>query len=299
LAYSARYPLLHEFIRYRTLTYAVQHFSSKLPGHIHPLTKRIHPNYHQLGAATGRFSCTDPNLQGLPKKNGFRECAIPEPKFKLVIGDYSQIELRVAAEISGDPRMLRAYQNGHDLHRLTASLVAQKSMEEVTREERQSAKAINFGLIFGMGEEGLQKYARNTYGVNMTREQARFFRNRFFQVYQGITRWHEATIRGNNTRETRTIIGRRRLWKDQPLITELLNTPIQGTSADITKKALGILPGKLIGTGAKIIGTVHDEIILEVPEEKAESIAEILKTAMIEGGRVFEKSPDRSGSDFK
>ena len=288
LAYSAKYPLLHEFIRYRRVAFAVQHFSSKLPGHIHPITGRIHPNYHQLGASTGRFSCTDPNLQGLPKKNGFRECAIPEPKSKLVTGDYSQIELRVAAEISGDERMSRAYQKGHDLHRLTASLVAQKSMEEVTRDERQSAKAINFGLIFGMAEEGLQGYARNKYGVNMTIEQARIFRNKFFQVYRGITRWHN-DVRGSNTRETRTIIGRRRLWKDQPPITELLNSPIQGTSADITKKALGILPGKLIGTGAKIIGTVHDEIILEVPEDKAESIAEILKDAMIKGGSEFLK----------
>jgi DNA polymerase I-like protein with 3'-5' exonuclease and polymerase domains len=129
-------------MKYRQVVTAVQNFSSKLPGHIHPLTQRIHPNYCQLGAATGRFSCVDPNLQQIPRDPRFRQCVVPEPGFKLIIADYFQIELRVAAEISGDKCMLAAYAEGLDLHKLTASLVSGKPMSEVTKADRQSAKAM-------------------------------------------------------------------------------------------------------------------------------------------------------------
>jgi DNA polymerase I-like protein with 3'-5' exonuclease and polymerase domains len=286
--WAGKYPLINELIRYRKVAKAVQSFSSKLPGHIHPITGRIHPDYWQIGSATGRFSCSNPNLQQIPRDPRFRRCVVPEPGYKLVIADYSQIELRVVAEISDDQRMLQAYGNGDDLHILTASLVAGKLMQEVTKEERQNAKAINFGLIFAMGAEGLQRYAKNTYGVNMILEQARVFKDRFFRAYLGIARWHKA-VGHNGSQETRSISGRRRLWDHKPPITELLNTPVQGTAADINKKALGILLGRLAGTGVKIIGTIHDEILLEAPEDQAEQAAGILKAVMIEAGSAFLK----------
>lgn len=236
MAWSGKYPLMKAVLEYRRVTTAINNFSSKLPGHIHPSTHRIHPDYDQLGAATGRFSCRNPNLQGIPRDKRFRQCLVPEPGHKLIIADYSQIELRVAAEISGDERMITAYLNGGDLHQLTASLACGKSLDEVTREERQSAKAINFGLIYAMGAEGLQRYAQTTYGVNMTLAEAKTFRERFFASYLGIGKWHQA-VGHKDIKATRTIGGRRRLWPDSPPITELLNTPVQGTAADITKQA--------------------------------------------------------------
>lgn len=288
MAWLGNHRLLNELLQYRQVTTAIQNFSSKLPGHIHPATHRIHPNYDQLGTATGRFSCSMPNLQAIPRDPRFRRCMVPAPGYKFVIADYSQIELRVAAEISGDERMLQAYGDGDDLHKLTASLVAGKSMQEVTKEERQNAKAINFGLIFAMGAEGLKRYAKNTYGINMTLEEARVFKDRFFRAYVGIARWH--TVVGySGSHETRSVSGRRRLWDHNPPITELLNTPVQGTATDINKKALGILLGRLAGTEVKIIGTIHDEILLEAPEDQAEHAAGILKAVMIEAGSTILK----------
>jgi DNA polymerase-1 len=214
--------------------------------------------------------------------------AYRKPGNKLIIADYSQIELRVAAEISEDKRMITAYLNDEDLHQLTASLVSGKSMNEVTKEERQSAKAINFGLIYAMGAEGLQKYAQNAYGVNMTLNEAKTFRERFFASYLGIGKWHQL-VAMSGTKESRTIGGRRRIWEDSPPLTELLNTPVQGTSADITKLALVHLHERIAGLGGKIIGTVHDEIILEAPDDQANELAVILRKTMIQAGMVHLK----------
>ena len=205
------------------------------------------------------------------------------------MADYSQIELRVAAEISQDSRMIAAYKQGQDLHKLTASLIMDKPLEEVTDDERQAAKAVNFGLIYGMGAKGLQSYAQNTFGVNMTEQDAIIFRARFFTAYQGLNQWHQRE-KQSARRETRTLIGRRREWNDDPKLTEILNTPVQGCAADIIKKALTMLPDALNETRAMIIGCVHDEIILEAPEDKAEQVAQILKNTMEKAGQDILKS---------
>lgn len=165
-----------------------------------------------------------------------------------MIADYSQIELRIAAEISQDKRMIDAYQKGEDLHRLTASLVTGKSIADITKDERSAAKAVNFGLIYAMGAKTLKEYSLNNYGVSMTLQQAKEFRSKFFLAYQGISRWHK-DVKRKVTRETRTLGNRRREWMDSPKITELLNSPVQGTSADITKKALCILQERSKGNG--------------------------------------------------
>ena len=264
-------------------------FSEALPKHIHPTTRRIHPNYWQLGAATGRMSCSNPNLQQIPRSDDFRRCFVPAPKHKIIVADYSQIELRVAAEISNDQTMIKAYQEGKDLHALTASLVTGKPLGAITKDERQQAKAVNFGLTFGMGAKGLQSYARNSYGVEMTEHQAETFRNRFFEAYKGIAEWH-GKVRNNPSRVTRTLGGRRRLWvAEVAKLTARLNTPVQGSAGDILKKAMAMLPQALDGTGARIIGTVHDEIILEVPEERDKGVAHILKKTMEEAGGYYLK----------
>lgn len=154
------------------------------------------------------MSCGGPNIQQIPRDKQFRACFTAPAGSKLVIADYSQIELRVVAEISKDRRMIEAYRNGEDLHRLTASLLTGKRIEEVLKAERQSAKAVNFGLVFAMGARGLQGYASETYGVDMSLEQAEQFRNRFFQAYQGVAAWHKQ-LQDHPPRESRTLAGRK------------------------------------------------------------------------------------------
>ena len=163
--------------------------------------------------------------------------------YKYVIADYSQIELRVLAELSDDPVMIQAYREGIDLHELTASRVLDKPLAKVSKEERQAAKAINFGLIYAMGAKGLQKYAQNTFGVDMTLDEAEKFRNKFFEVYAGVDKWQKK-LDQDDCREIRTLSGKRRLWQDEPKITELFNTPVQGIAADIIKMALVLLTGR-------------------------------------------------------
>jgi DNA polymerase I-like protein with 3'-5' exonuclease and polymerase domains len=194
----------------------------------------------------------------------------------------------VAAEITGDERMIEAYRNGEDLHRLTASLVTGKRIDGVTKQDRQAAKAVNFGLIYAMGAQGLCEYAKEAFGVTLSEEQAIHFRQRFFEAYPGIAAWHRET-QERQPNETRTILGRRRLWNNPPKITELLNSPVQGTSADIVKKALSMLPNALEGTRGKIVGCVHDEILLEAPIEATDEVTYILKETMEEAGKSFLK----------
>ncbi|SPJ16325.1 DNA polymerase (fragment) [Syntrophobacter sp. SbD2] len=142
------------------------------------------------------------------------------------------------------------------------------------------------GLIYAMGAEGLRGYARVVYNVDLTLDEAQRFRSTFFEVYCGIAAWHRS-VYDQKSRETRTLIGRGRLWNETPKITALYNSPVQGIAADITKKALSLLPQRLADTGAKIIGTVHDEIILEVRNEMAREAAVILDETMIQAGKVY------------
>jgi DNA polymerase I-like protein with 3'-5' exonuclease and polymerase domains len=281
-----QYPVIQALIEYRKVTKVLQSFASALPKYIHKVTGRIHPDYWQIGTTTGRFSCRNPNLQQIPRDRAFRECFIPAEGKILVIGDYSQVELRVAAEISQDRRMIDAFLLNQDIHCLTASLLTGKDILQVTKEERQAAKAVNFGLLYAMGARGLKIYAKNSYGVEMTDQQAIDFRNKYFEVYQGIASWQKE-LSNANLRETRTLIGRLRQWSERPVITELFNTPIQGTAADIMKQAMVMLYPFLENTDIHIIGTVHDELLLESPQEEAEKAAYLLKETMVRAGQKF------------
>jgi DNA polymerase-1 len=223
----------------------------------------------------------------MPRTAAFRRCFIAPPGSRLVIADYSQIELRVMAELSGDPRMLAAYQAGEDLHRLTAALLLDKAMDHVTRAERQAAKAVNFGLIYAMGVEGLRGYAQHSYGVTLTPEEARSFRERFFAAYGGVAEWQQQIREALPLTESRTLSGRRRQWTEPPGIAARYNTPVQGGAADIIKRALGLLPQALQGTGAVIVGTIHDEILVEVSEDRAPEVASILKMTMEQVGQAY------------
>jgi DNA polymerase I len=286
---AKRYPVIQALLDYRHLAKITATFADSLPKHIHPVTGRIHPTYYQLGARSGRFSCRNPPLQTIPRDAAARTCFVAAPGFRIVRADYSQIELRIVARLSGDARMQRAYRKGEDLHRLTAALVTGKAIAEVSEEDRRLAKAINFGLIYGMGAAKLQSYAETKYGVTLSLEQAKAFRKRFFEAYAGVAEWHETIKRSyiRGTKESRTLAGRRRRWADKPRLAELLNHPVQGLNADITKLALVKLNKVLAETGVKLICTVHDEILLECPVAQAKHISYLLHRCMVAAARKF------------
>lgn len=205
---------------------------------------------------------------------------------KFVIADYSQIELRVAAAISRDPVMLNAYRTGEDLHKQTAAILTGKDPAVIDKKERQLAKAVNFGLLFAMGAQGLSDYAENDFGVKMSVKEAENFKEKFFDHYTGLRDWHKCTNNGNKY-EARTLMGRRRLWVEKASLNGRLNMPVQGTGTDIMKIALARLPKALNGTGAKLVAIIHDEIILEVPEQRAEEAKKILVSVMESAGEGF------------
>ena len=281
-------PVIKAVLEYRKLSKAFNTYSLKCyKPHINSATGRIHPSYYQITSA-GRFSCSNPNLQQVPRDVKYRECFRAEEGNLIICSDYSQIELRTAAEVANDETMIKAYQEGQDLHKLTASLVTGKKIDEITKEERQKAKASNFGLIYGQSAKGLAVYAKNSYGVDMSEKEAEQFRNKFFKAYKGLKKWHMKT-KTEKAYEVRTLSGRRRKWskKDEFYLTTRLNAPIQGTAADILKKAFTLLPEALEGTGAKIVGTVHDEILLECQAARAEEVAKILKATMEDAGKHY------------
>jgi DNA polymerase I len=291
LSQYASHPLVSAIIQYRQAVKAISSFLSTYPELIHPSTQRLHPQYNQIGAWSGRMSCGKPNIQQIPRDPAFRRCFAAPVRKCLVMADYSQIELRVAAEIADDQRMIEAYQNGDDLHRLTASLISGVPLDQVGPQQRQAAKAVNFGLIYGMGARGLQDYARETYGTEMTEGEAVVFRNKFFAAYDGIARWHN-NLRTSPPAEARTLSGRRHVFGDNAGLSVYTNIPVQGGAADILKQALSKLPTELEGLDAQIVAVVHDEIILEAAQEKAGLVAEILKTTMeMAGAHYLKKVP--------
>ena len=289
IAYKDRCEVISLLLEYRRVSKAIQGFLAPFQDFINPVTGRIHSYYRQLGAHSGRFSCGNPNVQQVPRGKEFRECFVPAEGNKFIIADYSQIELRVAAEIAQDGTMIEAYRTGKDLHALTAALISNKRIEEVSKKERQAAKAVNFGLIYAMGAKGLQGYAKSVYGIDMSLEEAELFRDRFFKAYKGIAAWHAYSKRNTNVQEVRTLSGRRCLYDKEPSITGILNTPVQGTAADITKRALVMLVPVVKELKGRIIATVHDEILLEVPLEKTHVAAKELKTTMERAGAYYLK----------
>jgi DNA polymerase-1 len=194
-----------------------------------------------------------------------------------VKADLSQIELRIAAEISGDDHMLSAFQRGEDLHTVTAAAVLNKKPDQITPHDRQAAKALNFGLTYGMGAATLRESAASSYGVSLTLEQAQEFRRRFLVTYRGVRNWHRA--QGTGITETRTLAGRRRLGVES--FTERLNTPVQGTAADGFKAALALLSEtRDKHRGVQLVAAVHDEVVVECPIYQADEVGVWLQDSM-------------------
>jgi len=252
-------------------------------------TGRIYPKYSQIGAPNGRLSCSDPNLHSIPRTEEFRSCFIPDDGCKLIIADYSQIELRIVAEISHDERMVDAYKKGDDLHKLTASLITGNPIDRVSKNDCLIAKAVNYGLIYKMDAEELREFSINNYGVSISLQDAQKFINVFFSTYKGISPWHE-NIDIYSCGETRTLGNRKRVWNGYLInTTDLLKTTIQGTTADILKRALCVLHERIKNTGIRIIGCIHREILMEAPINETGASTQIIRNSMIEAAQHYLK----------
>ncbi|MDB4805332.1 DNA polymerase, partial [bacterium] len=248
---------------------------------------RIHARFEPTGTNTGRFSCKKPNLQNIGRGK-IRTCFVPGDDNRLVVADYSQVELRIAAAIAGEERMIEAYEQGSDLHRQTASIVLGKPVEDISKEDRQLAKAVNFGLLYGQSAKGLVVYAETSYGVKLDIEQARQIRRKFFDEYKHLREWHSQAEKGasSSCEVLSTKLGRKR-WLPMEgdvrwqRFTALLNAPVQGGAADVIKTAIVDLQAKLPeDTG--LVSTVHDELIVEVPLKNAEAVKKLMEDVMIE-----------------
>ncbi len=252
----------------------------------------IRASYWQLGADTGRMSCFNPNLQQVPRGPQFRSCVVAPDGYVFVAADYAQMELRLAAAESEDVRMVAAFQEGQDLHTLTAMAIYGLADEsEVEKAQRQVAKSANFGLVYGAGASGLRSYAASS-GIEMSLEEARYIRKRFHDTYTGISRWQRANAAASQTQgrdvSVRIRVSNLRRFLPSPDTNSMMvrcNTPIQGAGAAVMKLTLGKLWSKLRAAGeaeVRLAGAIHDELILLVREDAAEGWAKTLAEVMEE-----------------
>ena len=284
------YPLPRLILDHRSMSKLKSTYTDKLPQQVNPLTGRVHTSYHQAVAATGRLSSSDPNLQNIPIRSEegrkIRQAFIAPPGYIMVAADYSQIELRIMAHLSGDSGLLAAFSQGLDVHSATAAEVFEVDVEQVTPDLRRSAKAINFGLIYGMSAFGLAQQ------LGLPRNQAQAYIDLYFSRYPGVKQYMD------NTRElarqqgyVETIFGRRLYLPDinarnaalrQYAERTAINAPMQGSAADIIKRAMLASDAWIRGSGAdvKMIMQVHDELVFEVPETELQSHVESLRGIM-------------------
>lgn len=262
----------------------------KLIKAFNPETGCLHANYKQMGTETGRMSCAEPNLQQVPREKRFRAMFKVREGRKLIGGDFSQIELRVASEFSEEPNMINAYLAGRDLHTETGALMAGVKLDQVTAEQRQSAKICNFGLLYGAGAATLRKQSIAQYGLYISMERAHELVNGFRSAYPTLYKWQ--TEQGNSTTNAvYTLYGRRRfLFGHNDKYTTRLNSVIQGTAGDICKIALAKMWDKMQAYAfeglPEVIGVVHDEILMTVEEGYEEMWANELREAMESAGAI-------------
>jgi DNA polymerase-1 len=292
---AAEYKLPNLILRYRALSKLKSTYTDKLPLEINADTGRIHTSYHQAVAATGRLSSSDPNLQNIPIRTQegrkIRQAFIAPNGYQLLAADYSQIELRIMAHLSQDDGLLAAFTNDQDIHQATAAEVFGVEREEVTDSERRSAKAINFGLIYGMSAFGLARQ------LGIERSAAQEYVDLYFERYPGVKRYMDETRDSARERGfVSTALGRRLYLPEitsrnhqqrQYAERSAINAPMQGTAADIIKRAMLLVDKWIMDErlDARLIMQVHDELILEVPEDSAENLAQevarIMETSVV------------------
>ncbi|MFQ2895763.1 DNA polymerase I [Aeromonas caviae] len=285
------YELPQLLMEHRGLAKLKSTYTDKLPLMIKPQTGRVHTSYHQAVAATGRLSSTDPNLQNIPVRNEqgrrIRQAFIPCAGYKLVAADYSQIELRIMAHLSGDKGLLTAFAEGKDIHKATAAEVFGVALDAVTSDMRRSAKAINFGLIYGMSAFGLAKQ------LGIGRAEAQKYMDLYFERYPGVLEYMERTRQQADAQGyVETLFGRRLYLPDiksrnaglrKAAERAAINAPMQGTAADIIKRAMINVDGWIRGIedqSIRMLMQVHDELVFEIREEKLEEYIAIIKEKM-------------------
>jgi DNA polymerase-1 len=277
---AADYPLPARILEHRSLSKLKGTYTDKLPQMVNPATGRVHTHYAQAVAVTGRLSSNEPNLQNIPIRTAegrrVREAFIAPPGWRIVSADYSQIELRIMAHISGDPGMTRAFAEGQDIHRATASEVFGVPPAEVSSEQRRYAKTINFGLIYGMGAFGLAQ------SLSIEQKAARDYIDRYFARFAGVRRYMEETkARAAELGYVETVFGRRLYLPEirggngprrSGAERQAINAPMQGTAADLIKLAMIAVQDALDrqGLASRMIMQVHDELVLEVPDAELE-----------------------------
>jgi DNA polymerase-1 len=280
-------------LEHRMLAKLINTYVETLPTLINPQTGRLHTSYNQFVAATGRLSSSDPNLQNIPIRTPegrrIRQAFIAQPGNLLISLDYSQVELRILAFVSGDEVLLDSFAKDQDVHKRTASEIFDVSLNDVTKEQRNTAKTINFGLLYGMGAQRLAE------ALSINRATAQEYLQKYFAKYRGVLAWkNEALSEAKKNNEVRTLFGRKRLVPELSSQNAMLraraerlaiNTPIQGSNADIIKKAM-IETDIFLSKGhpdAHLIMQVHDELVIEAPEKDAKIIAEHVAKIMSHG----------------
>ncbi|MFK3767508.1 DNA polymerase I [Pseudomonas putida] len=290
------YPLPEVLMQYRSLSKLKSTYTDKLPGQINPRTGRIHTSYQQAVAATGRLSSSDPNLQNIPIRTAegrrIRQAFIASPGYKLLAADYSQIELRIMAHLAKDEGLLHAFRNNLDVHRATAAEVFGVALGAVTTDQRRSAKAINFGLIYGMSAFGLAKQ------IGVDRKQSQDYIDRYFARYPGVLAYMERTrAQAAEQGFVETLFGRRLYLPDinakNPALRKgaertAINAPMQGTAADIIKRAMVNVDNWLSDSGldARVILQVHDELVLEVREDLVDQVKDEIRGQMSKAAQL-------------
>ena len=284
------YPLPKLILEHRSLSKLKSTYTDKLPEQVNPVTGRIHTSYHQAVAATGRLSSSDPNLQNIPVRSAegrrIRQAFIAEPGLEMLAADYSQIELRIMAHLSGDVGLVQAFARGEDIHRATAAEVFATAPDQVSADQRRSAKAINFGLIYGMSAFGLAKQ------LGIERGRAQEYVDLYFQRYPGVKAYMETTReQARDQGYVETLFGRRLYLPDikarkvarrQAAERTAINAPMQGTAADIIKKAMLSVHEwiKPRAEDVKMVMQVHDELVFEVSVSECQVIADEIRALM-------------------
>src|SRR5436305_456514 len=288
---ALQYPVVAKLLEYRTMQKALTSYGQNMVELINPRTGRLHADFRQIGAPTGRFACTNPNIQQVPHASEYRRCFMGHPDSRqLVIADYSQIELRILAEFSGDEGFIEAFKSGADLHRVTAAQVFGVAQDQVSKEQRDFAKRLNFGVVYGIGA---QRFSMMT-GLSVT--EAEDVLRRYFATYRKLDAYlRESASRAVSEKQARTGSGRLVKFNYDPSDRQQVsmtqrngkNAPIQGTSADILKRALRLLNDELRETSAQIVNIIHDEIVVEVDEGEGEAVAAKVEQAMVAAGEEY------------
>ena len=287
-----RHEIIPLIIQYRELTKLQSTYIKALPELVNPKTKRIHTSFNQAVTATGRLSSSDPNLQNIPIRTALgrriRQAFVAPRDYMLLAADYSQIELRLAAALSRDPKMTTSFKQGEDIHARTAAEIHKISLKDVTKDIRRTAKEVNFGVLYGLGSLGL---AQRT---DMNRTEAKEFIEKYFSIYKKIKEFIDQTKDfAHDKGYVQTIFGRRRYLPDinssMPMLRAsaermATNMPLQGTAADLMKLAMIKVHQGLpkISKKSKMISQVHDELVLEVPKSEVKKVAKFIKQTMEE-----------------